>query len=138
MKNLNYKLTLAMDRAGNKVVRVKITGLREFKIQTNGDLPISHKATAISVDVIREVSMWIYENGTPVQKKALLKVMPMVNSLTSKAAPALLLRAAQVLEAITRVACANGPHGTTTYFISDETMTAARKVVTEAAREGLL
>lgn len=138
MNNLKYKLTLAMDRAGNKVVLVKITGLREFKIQTNGELPISHKAKSISVDVIREVSMWIYEHGTPAQKKALLKVMPMVNSLLSNSGPTLLLRSAQVLESITRVACTPGPHGTMMYFISDEIMTAARKVVAEAIREGLL
>lgn len=56
-----YKI--GRDRNGNKVVRVKFTGMRGFSIQTNGNLPRTHRDD-IGPWTHCEAANYLLEHGT--------------------------------------------------------------------------
>ena len=72
MKYISFK----KDINGNKCLSVKFEGFRAFSIQTLGNLPIAHKATFDSVDIVEfakikaEVILYLSKFGTKRQKLA--------------------------------------------------------------------
>ena len=72
MKYISFKV----DINGNKCLSVKFQGFRAFSIQTLGNLPIAHKATFDSVDIVEfakikaEVILYLSKFGTKRQKIA--------------------------------------------------------------------
>ena len=72
MKYISFKT----DINGNKCLSVKFEGFRAFSIQTLGNLPIAHKATFDSVDIVEfakikaEVILYLSKFGTKRQKLA--------------------------------------------------------------------
>jgi hypothetical protein len=60
-------LKIAMDRNGNKVLRIKNDG-RSFSIQTNGNLPITHRWGVVP-NTFKEVCDYLSKYGTMKQKE---------------------------------------------------------------------
>jgi len=63
------KTTIAYDRNGNKIVKIKIGNFRAFSIQTL-DLPLTHRN---GPDLL-EIRNWIRNHGTERQKEILEKM----------------------------------------------------------------
>lgn len=64
--------TIDRDRNGNKVCRVKNGHSRAFSIQTNGNLPKTHRIGVTQAP--EEVFAWVARYGTPAQKSALASI----------------------------------------------------------------
>lgn len=61
---------IAMDRNGNRVVRCQVEGARGFSIQTNGNLPKTHR-DGVGPWTPSEVSQWVKTYGTKRQRELL-------------------------------------------------------------------
>lgn len=61
---------LSRDRNGNRVLRVSIPGVRGFSIQTNGNLPKTHR-DGVGPWTSSEVRQWVQAYGTKRQKALL-------------------------------------------------------------------
>ena len=61
---MNYKMD--RDINGNKIVKISLQGFRGFSIQTNGNLPKTHKDHYPDKS---EISGWVREYGTERQKE---------------------------------------------------------------------
>jgi hypothetical protein len=59
-----------IDRNGNKVLRVSIPGRRGFSIQTNGNLPRTHR-DGVGHWSESEASEWVKQYGTQYQQAAM-------------------------------------------------------------------
>jgi len=66
----------AIDTNGNRVLKIKVAGFRGFSIQTNGNLPLSHRMLSHNMknqqqyDTIKnEVLKFVSLYGTAQQKK---------------------------------------------------------------------
>jgi hypothetical protein len=62
--------TTDRDRNGNRIVRVTIPGARPFTIQTNGDLPETHR-NGICPETAGEVNAYVRQFGTARQRELL-------------------------------------------------------------------
>lgn len=62
--------TIGRDKNGNKVVRVKISGRRGFSIQTNGNLPRTHR-DGVTLATDAEVCAYVRRHGSERQKRIL-------------------------------------------------------------------
>jgi hypothetical protein len=62
--------TIDRDRNGHRIVRVTVPGYRPFTIQTNGDLPQTHRR-GICSETAGEVAQWVHEYGTERQRMLL-------------------------------------------------------------------
>lgn len=60
--------TKAIDRNGNSIVRVTVPGYRSFTIQTNGNLPETHR-NGICPATGGEVRAYVREFGTARQRE---------------------------------------------------------------------
>ena len=65
-----HEYTIGRDTNGNKVVRVKTSGRRGFSIQTNGNLPQTHR-DGVTVETDAEVCAYVAAHGTARQKRIL-------------------------------------------------------------------
>ena len=68
-------LQFATDANGNKVLRVKVDGFRRFSIQTNGNLPQTHREHEVTVEnfhnpIWHETCEYIRQYGTQHQRRA--------------------------------------------------------------------
>ena len=54
-------MTIGRDTNGNKTVKIKKSGYRGFSIQSNGNLPISHRT---GIPNLEEVQAFIRKHGT--------------------------------------------------------------------------
>jgi len=62
------KTTISMDKNGNKVVRLTFTGARGFSIQTNGNLPETHRTGKPN---LQEIRAYVLQYGTHYQKSVI-------------------------------------------------------------------
>ncbi len=62
--------TIGRDRNGNRTVRVKLKSSRAFSIQTNGNLPATHRQGVCSATQ-GEVSGYVRQFGTARQRQLL-------------------------------------------------------------------
>ena len=62
--------TIGRDRNGNKLVHVKTSGRGGFSIQTNGNLPQTHR-DGVTVETDAEVCAYVAAHGTTRQKRIL-------------------------------------------------------------------
>jgi hypothetical protein len=67
------RYSLAMDRNGNRILRVQPSHGRGFSIQTLGNLPRTHRDGVGDWTVV-ELRWWAWGFGTKRQKSAVLKV----------------------------------------------------------------
>jgi len=63
-------LTTGLDTNGNKVCKVKLPPARAFSIQTNGNLPQTHR-NGVCEATAGEVQAYVKEFGTPRQRAVL-------------------------------------------------------------------
>lgn len=73
MRKNNFRITLGMDRNGNKTLLYKPAGERGFSVQTNGNLPLAHwvsgdKAEDAQQALLSELKIHVFKFGTPRQK----------------------------------------------------------------------
>lgn len=59
------------DRNGNRIVRVTVPGNRPFTIQTNGNLPMTHRHGILPTTTAAEVSQYIRQFGTARERELL-------------------------------------------------------------------
>lgn len=66
------------DRNGNKIVRVRFAnGVRGFSIQTNGNLPETHRLemgrvkSIENINIVSEIMLYVKDHGTESQRKKL-------------------------------------------------------------------
>lgn len=59
--------TIDRDRNGNRICRVTVPGYRAFTIQTNGNLPQTHRR-GICSETAGEVAQWVQDYGTQRQR----------------------------------------------------------------------
>jgi hypothetical protein len=64
------RYSLAMDRNGNRILRVKPPQGRGFSIQTLGNLPATHHE-GVTIDTHGSVVWWVTKYGTPRQKRVM-------------------------------------------------------------------
>ena len=62
--------TIGRDRNGNKLVRVKTSGRGGFSIQTNGNLPQTHR-DGVTVETDAEVCAYVAKHGSDRHKRIL-------------------------------------------------------------------
>ena len=67
---MKTQFTISRDRNGNRICRVKLGSAREFSIQTNGNLPATHR-NGICDQTAREVVEYVRHVGTPRQRHLL-------------------------------------------------------------------
>ena len=60
--------TIDRDRNGNRIVRVTVPGARPFTIQTNGNLPQTHRHGICPATAV-EVAQWVKDYGTARQQR---------------------------------------------------------------------
>lgn len=63
-------MKISTDANGNRVLRVSVRGARGFSIQTNGNLPRTHR-DGVGPWSEGEVSQWVREYGTPRQRRVI-------------------------------------------------------------------
>lgn len=71
MKTHTITYSIGHDRNGNKVCRVKIGDSRAFSIQTNGNLPQTHRIGVTQAP--DEVAAYVASYGTAFQRAAIAK-----------------------------------------------------------------
>lgn len=64
-----FRIALGYDANGNKRVKVQVPGFRSFSVQTNGNLPETHRKGLCPTTAL-EVKNWIKQFGTEKQKEA--------------------------------------------------------------------
>jgi len=67
---LDVYYTIGRDRNGNKVVHVKTSGRGGFTIQTNGNLPRTHRC-GVTVETDAEVCAYVAKHGSDRHKRIL-------------------------------------------------------------------
>lgn len=63
-------LGIGRDRNGNRVLRVGVEGGRGFSVQTNGNLPRTHR-DGVGSWTWGEVAYWVQRHGTERQRAVL-------------------------------------------------------------------
>jgi hypothetical protein len=63
-------LSISSDINGNKILRIKPQGARGFSIQTNGNLPVTHRYGVCGA-TLDEAITWLTFYGTPAQRLAI-------------------------------------------------------------------
>ena len=73
MKDTSHatQFDISRDVNGNKICRVKVAGFRAFSIQTNGNMPRTHRNGFSPSYTPQEVCGYVREFGTEAQKSAL-------------------------------------------------------------------
>lgn len=61
-------IELTRDRNGHRVLRVGFKGARGFRIETNGNLPRTHR-DGVGPWTLPEVRAWVASYGTPRQRE---------------------------------------------------------------------
>lgn len=77
---ITYKIS--RDINGNKTIRIQAPGRRGFSIQTNGNLPNTHR-NGVTAMTDGEVRNWIDQHGTEHQK-AIMALNADVNSAVNQ------------------------------------------------------
>ena len=72
---MTTKITIGIDGNGNRIVRVKPATGRAFAIQTNGNLPATHR-DGITAATLAEIAAHVAQYGTA-KHRAALDLLPM-------------------------------------------------------------